>query len=181
MKGKSLVDWASVESEYISSATSYRELGAKHGIGVAGLRKRGLRGEWARKRREFSDRVAARLGEETVETRVEQSRRWNEQDLQIAVAARGRVASEFTALAKNRTLPQHIRLSRLGAIIRMAVDVQRMGRLALGMTTDHAGVCDMEEPLIDPPKLGDLYATVQIVMVGNEAGDFDEPEEGAEH
>ena len=47
------MDWKDLEREYVESRLTYAQLAARHGVSAAALTKRGYRGGWVAKRREY--------------------------------------------------------------------------------------------------------------------------------
>jgi hypothetical protein len=164
MRGvKQPADWTVIRAEYIAGNISYRELALKHGVTYASLRKRGSVEGWAGERRRHSARVAAELQAKTFTTRVSQLHDWNEKDLRLATVLRAKLSRRLIKINDDSDDPAD-GLSELRAIAAAAESVQRMGRLALGATTDNQGVTTGQ--FLEPPKtLAEFYAVVEEIEV----------------
>ena len=56
-----MIDWQAVETEYITTKTSYRKLAEKYGVDQATVSKRGSDGEWVEKRKQHNSETQAKV------------------------------------------------------------------------------------------------------------------------
>ena len=157
-------DWVAIEAEFIGGTMDYRELAEKYGIKHAAVNTRANRGDWMAKRQTVTQTVIAELVTAKVKSRIEQMRDWNDADVRLAGALRGKIARRIQAYDAANLLPSVDTLRTLAAA---AESVQRMARLAMGATTENTGLSNSDGTPINPPTLGDFYKTV--TFIGSEA------------
>lgn len=132
-------DWEVIRSEYISSSISIREIADKYECSADALEKRAGREQWTEQRRKMSAEVQAKADAEIAEKRAQMLIEFNEQDLLVAKALRNQIKKHINdALEKGEALNTHD-IRRLASA---AADAQKIGRLALGVSTsnnEHTG------------------------------------------
>ena len=131
-------DWEIIRLEYIHSSKTLAQVSREFGVSERAAQKRSERHGWAAQRRAAAEKVAQAAAAEIERRRLKSLVDWNEKDLQLAAGLRGRVASAVAASLKSpdgQLSPASIR-QLAGA----AESIQRIGRLALGATTDNQGV-----------------------------------------
>lgn len=132
-------DWDLIRTEYISSSISIRELAEKYKCSADALEKRAQTQSWTEQRRKISAEVLAKAEAEITARRAEELIEFNKQDLQIAKALRAQIAKHINeAMQQNELLtPKEIK-----TLVSAASDAQKIGRLALGVSTsnnEHTG------------------------------------------
>ena len=124
-------DWAALRVEYINSALQYKDLAAKHGLKEGTVRQRGNRENWGDERNAASRAVTQASNQKIGLSRVEELVKFNEDDVRVAKAIRAKAAN----MLKNANTPTDI-----SALARAFDTAQKIGRLALGATTENNGV-----------------------------------------
>jgi hypothetical protein len=163
-KSRAGIDWGATMLEYVTTDVSLRDVAAKLGCNIHAVERRSALDGWSAARDKFRAQVGHRAQALQVETRAHKLKDWNDADLNIAKAIRGQTAKEFNrqvkeAVEKGQTLDFNT-LRNISSVIE---STQRIGRLALGATTDNQGnINDPGEDGIAAPRLGDFYASVKF-------------------
>lgn len=131
MRAKPRTDWAIIRSEYINSALTYGDLARKHKLNENTVRQRGNRDDWLSARNDVSLSVTREAVRRASEARVDELVKFNADDLKMARVIRAR-AAQLMAGATNAT--------ELRALAGAVETAQKVGRLALGATTENTGV-----------------------------------------
>lgn len=127
-------DWPALRQEWVSHpAMQLKELAAKHGLSAATVRARANRENWQRERNAMQREATQRATEAVVTTRAQQLARFNEDDLRVARAIRAK-AAQMLGTAKGA--------AELRALASTLAEAQKIGRLALGATTENTGLSD---------------------------------------
>ena len=135
-------DWAKLRSEYITTSITMRELADKHGIKAAGVMRRAANEYWEAERKQESAKVSSAVINASAEVRVAELDKFNADDLKMARAIRARAAQMMATV----TSPQDLRA------IAGAVDAaQKVGRLALGVSTNSNEITGKDGSPIAPP------------------------------
>lgn len=130
-------DWTKLRAEYITSASTLRELADRHGIKAAGVMRRAAKEGWDAERKQESARVSKAAIDATVPDRVAELEKFNADDLKMARAIRAKAAQ----MMANTSTPSDLRA------LAGAVDTaQKVGRLALGASTENSTVTTRELP-----------------------------------
>ena len=130
-------DWVSVRIAYVHSTKTIAQVADDFGINPHGVEGRSERERWVDLRRKASESIGAAVEARLIKERTDELTAWNRLDLTIAKAIRRQIAAKVNAAEKaNLTLePKDIR-----ALSGSAESTQRIGRLALGATTENTGV-----------------------------------------
>lgn len=130
------VTFADIRLEYIMGDMTLKELAAKHGAAFSTLMKRSAREGWEVDRKIQADRVVAEAQQSAIAKRSQALVEFNEADLGLARALRSMVARKITEARQNQgdLSPKDLR-----ALAATAGEAQRIGRLALGVSTDNHG------------------------------------------
>jgi hypothetical protein len=124
-------DWTALRVEYVNSSLQYKELADKHGLKEGTVRQRANREKWAEERNALSRAVTQKATVDLVDTRADDLAKFNEDDLKMARAIRAKAAR----MMGNDLSPQDLRA------LAGAVDAaQKVGRLALGVSTENSAV-----------------------------------------
>jgi hypothetical protein len=165
-KSRKGIDWVSVMQGYITTDVSLRDIAAKLGCNIHAVERRSALDGWSAARDKFRAQVGHRAQALQVETRAHKLKDWNDNDLKLAKAIRGQATREFNRAAQSGTVD----INTLRNVASVIESTQRIGRLALGATTDNQGnINDPNGDGIAAPRLGDFYASVK----------FEGPTEGA--
>lgn len=124
-------DWATLKAEYLKGSMSLRELAAQKGISPGTMTARASRDGWEAERSQKQSETVSKAVAKHEAKVVDELAKFNEDDLKIAKALRSKAA----ALLKTTSSPMALR--SLASTFDVA---QKMGRLALGATTENAGV-----------------------------------------
>lgn len=133
------VDVDKIRSEYISSGISIRELAEKHNVSVDALDKRCTRECWSEARRKLSAEVQAKADAEIAEQRAQMLVQFNKEDLEVARAIKNQIKQHIDDAIQNGVPLDSNDLKKLSSA---AADAQKIGRLALGVSTsnnEHTG------------------------------------------
>lgn len=63
---KKALDWSEIEMEYITGATSYRDIAERHGVSATAVSKRAIKGRWQEKRSQHRAEAMAQAREDAV-------------------------------------------------------------------------------------------------------------------
>jgi hypothetical protein len=139
-------EWDVLRTEYVSSNITLRELADKHGCSEDAVEKKAQREGWSDARRKLSAEVLAKADAELAESRAKELVKFNDEDLKVAKALRAQIAKHINeAMQSNVPLSTHD-IKRLTSA---AVDAQKIGRLALGVSTSNNEVTGANgQPLV---------------------------------
>lgn len=129
------VDWRELKVEFVNGSMQFAELARKHGIKAGTIRQRAFREGWQAERDAASVRVTEAAQAQLTEVRIDALREFNEADLRVARALRAMVARRIAA-ARN---DEGMRATDLRALAGTAAEAQKIGRLALGISTENHG------------------------------------------
>ena len=123
-------DWAKIQVEYVTGIMSLRDLAEAHGIKAAGVLARAVKENWDELRKQHQSKVVTQAIKEAEIDKTEELRLFNAQCLEAARTIRQK-AWEMMGAGGNS--PQDMR-----ALASSIESAQKIGRLALGATTDNA-------------------------------------------
>jgi len=133
-------DWAALKVEYVNSALTYGELAERHGLKAGTVRQRANREGWNDSRNAVSQFVTTSATEQITENRVDELIKFNAEDLATAKAIRNKAIAMMDGIGS----PSDLRA------LAGAVDVaQKVGRLALGASTENSAQTHRELPPVD--------------------------------
>lgn len=124
-----------IRIEFINGQMTLRDLADKHGMAYDALRKAAARGEWMDERHRASQKVTAEAVNANIQTRVAELAQFNADDLRMAKALRAMAAK--TLNDSQRPNGEALTIAQLGQLARLVADAQKIGRLALGASTDN--------------------------------------------
>lgn len=127
--------YADIRAEFISGNMTIRDLADKHGFGYDALRKVAARQEWMKERHKVSQKVTSDAVNVSIHTRVSELSQFNTDDLRMAKAIRGMAAKIINE--SQHQGGKKLSIGELGQIARIVSDAQKIGRLALGASTDN--------------------------------------------
>lgn len=125
--------WAAAKAHYITTNATYEDVSSMYGIGLEAVGKRGTREGWRQLRQNHVDAMAARAAENQAERTANELVRFNDGDLIVAKAIRKK-AADMLRLADTP--------GKLRALALAMESAQKIGRLALGATTNNTGHSD---------------------------------------
>ncbi len=153
-----MTDWPALRREYVNGSLQLKELAEKHGLKAVTVRVRAHREDWESERNAVQRAVTQVAQTRLTEDRATALARFNDDDLKVARAIRGKAAS-MLATAKS---PADLR-----ALASAMGEAQKIGRLALGATTDNTGLSDPNGgpiPLTNVPVGEYLKARAQVLQ-----------------
>ncbi|HSV47457.1 MAG TPA: hypothetical protein VLJ58_16830 [Ramlibacter sp.] len=130
-------DWTALRLAFVNGAMTLVELARAHGINDSTMRARANREDWQAQRNEAQRAATAQAQAAITESRADQLREFNDADLRVARALRAMVARRLNNAAANPDEP--LRAADLRALAAAAHEAQRIGRLALGISTENLG------------------------------------------
>lgn len=133
MATRKKADWLAVKLEYINSSKSIRQVAEEFGVGASAAMKRCAAEGWEAERKQQAQKVSAEAQKVSTASRAQELAKFNEDDLRVARAIRAKAASMLGTVKS----PADLRA------LASAMDAaQKIGRLALGATTDNTGHSD---------------------------------------
>lgn len=169
-------DWEAIRMDYLANNMQAPELAAKYKVKIPTIRKRIERGRWSVERIKFQQEAMAKARERATDERAAELLAFNSDDLKVARAIRARVARRLSVTDKE------IPPSELRQIASAAEAAQRIGRLALGVSTENLARKDAEGdgPTPFAPDLSDrtndeldAIERAALLLTGGSAGDAD--------
>jgi transposase-like protein len=126
-------DWTKLQTEYVHGTMTMRELADRHGIKAAGVMRKAAIEKWDEKRKQEAANVSKAATERVRESRIDELAHFNAEDLEIAKRIRKQV-EQHMAFAPD------VNPAELRALAASAEAAQRIGRLALGVSTDNKSI-----------------------------------------
>jgi hypothetical protein len=142
MPRRTSTDWAAIRFEYVSSSVTYADLAARHGLKDATVRQRGRRDKWDDQRHATARYVTDSAHADVTSGRIDALRAFNSDDLAFARRIRQRLQQmldDGTAVDEATGEPVRLSPRDLNAIAKAAESAQKIGRLALGVSTENTG------------------------------------------
>lgn len=136
----SKVDWDAVKYDYIFNSVTFVELAKKYGVSETAIRKQSSRNNWPVEKQQASDKVQKSAYDKMEENRATQLATWNDEDIRLARAMRGRAAQMMVESA-------NLDANTLRAIASVADTAQKIARLAFGVSTENATITNKELPI----------------------------------
>jgi len=120
-------NWSKIKLDYINGTMSLRELAKSFKIKSAGVMAKAAKEKWEDERKQLSAKISKAAGDVIADVRAEELSKFNKDDLRAAKGIRAKAGNML-----NVTLsPQD-----LSALARVFEAAQKIGRLALGATTE---------------------------------------------
>jgi len=135
-------DWTPIRLAYIHSGKSLAQVASEFGVTPDAAEKRSEREGWAALRREAAEAVSAAAMARMEAERVSELVAWNAADLAAAKALRAKVLQCLEHEPGEDEEP--LGPGQVRALVAAAEGVQRIGRLALGATTENTGLSNPE-------------------------------------
>jgi hypothetical protein len=162
--------WAQIKHDYIMLNKGPRQLSEEYGPTETAINHKSERGGWYKMRLESAAKLEDELMRRSAETRIRELIKFNEDDLKMAKAIRGRVARRLQQAEND---PEKvISSSELRTLAATCDTAQKMGRLALGATTQNTSLADINA---GPIKDGNIAASIVDVPID----DIDEGQRNA--
>jgi hypothetical protein len=151
---------AQIKHDYIMLNLTPKRLSEKYDVAEKAVVRRIERGGWYKMRLEEAAKLEDELMRRSAETRIRELIKFNEDDLKMAKAIRGRVARRLQDAENN---PKNvISSSELRTLAATCDTAQKMGRLALGAATQNTSLADQGE---GPIKGGSIAASIVDVPI----------------
>ena len=128
-------NWPALKIEYVNGSMSLRELADKHGINSAGVLKRAHREGWDAERHRLSSAVSETAQAALNVTRPTELVEFNTNDIRLAKALKAMVAKALNE-AQGDSPRKRLTAAELSSLATVAERAQKMGRLALGASTE---------------------------------------------
>jgi hypothetical protein len=162
-KSRAGIDWVAAMLEYAASDASLRDIAAKLGCNRHAVERRSALDGWSAARDKFRTQVGHRAQALQSESRAQKLKDWNDADFKGAKAARGLLLKNLNRLIEVSNEENIENAVEIRNVLAGLETVQRIGRLALGATTDNQGMIgDPGEDGIAAPRLADFYASVKF-------------------
>jgi hypothetical protein len=147
-------NWAAARQGYVTSDQTLGEIAAQYGCSEQAIKRRSMLDRWTDARNAFRRAVNQKADAAQAESRAHKLKEWNDNDLKFARAIRGQAAKVLATVEDGD-------ISTLRNLASIVESTQRIGRLALGATTDNQGVIgDPGEDGAGIPHLKDFYKSV---------------------
>lgn len=124
-------DWELIRKEYVNGKDSVRELAERFKVSENTLEKRSAKGKWAEARRNMAEKVTSWADAKVAEIRIDEIADFGLADLRVAKAIRAKA---------EKMLLKATSASDVRALSAAMETAQKVGRLALGMTTENTGL-----------------------------------------
>ncbi len=151
-------DYTPIRAEYISGTMSLADLASRHDVSVRSLEYRCAKEGWAAAREKFAQEVTARAEELVLQRNAQELAKFNDDDLRVAKSLRAKAA---------RMLGGELTPVELRAVAASFDVAQRIGRLALGASTDNqtvygrdGGPIQQEAAVVTPQELAEACRSV---------------------
>lgn len=154
-------DFVLIREEYIHGTTSLAKLAKKYGVSEPLLEKQAVRGKWSVLRREASAKVSREIAAKLQAQRMQQLEEWNRDDIALARQIRAQVKRHVTLLSRKKSKElSGITVEKLRSLSLSAESAQRIGRLALGASTEN-----VEQPIVPgmAPTLTDFHDMLDLM------------------
>jgi hypothetical protein len=153
---KSRTNWAAARQAYVTSDNTLGEIAAQYGCSEQAIKRRSMLDRWTDARNSFRRAVNMKADAAQAESRAHKLKEWNDNDLRLARAIRGQAAKVLGTLEAGD-------INTLRNLASVVESTQRIGRLALGATTDNRGVIgEPGEDGVAAPRLADFYNSVKF-------------------
>ena len=130
-------DWPALKLEFVNGSETLGEVAERHGLKSAAVRKRAEREGWQAARHTASHVVTQAASERLLTSRADELAKFNDDDIRLAHALKAR-AEELMA---GNLSPNDLR-----ALAGVMDTAQKVGRLALGASTENSSVSTRELP-----------------------------------
>ena len=126
-------DWTTIRLRFVHQNATLADLAEQHGLKLDTISKRAQRDGWYDERAKAEQEAYAAAAAKAAKDRAKDLADFNRDDLKIAKAVRARVAQKLANATAKMTA------SELRQLAGAAETAQRVGRLALGASTDNFG------------------------------------------
>lgn len=133
MGARTKPDWLAIKLEYVNSSKSIRQIAEEFGVGASAAMKHCANEGWDAERKAQAQKVSEEAKKVSAVTRAQELAKFNQDDLRVSKAIRAKAAN----LMQTASSPSEIRSLALAF-----ETAQKIGRLALGATTDNTGLSD---------------------------------------
>jgi hypothetical protein len=137
---RTAINWTQIKLAYVHNGARVADLAVDYGVKEETIAKRVVREGWSEERANAEQQAYADAAGAMAKQRAKDLVKFNDDDLKIARALRGRVAKRLGELDQMTQEPKAIPPNELRQLASVAEAAQKMGRLALGASTDNLGV-----------------------------------------
>lgn len=132
-------NWIKVEADYITDPThTTKTLSDKYGIPEGTIATHMAKHKWVDKRNMKTSKVKEKTIEKATERAINQAAQFCSEDLKISIEIRNKIAKMIDSIDSP---------SEINSLSQAADKAQKIGRLALGLTTSNEGMVDIKDPL----------------------------------
>ena len=132
-----LPDWPAIKLAFINGSMSTAECAAQFGVQPEALRQRCARGKWMAERQQLSQAVTAVAQAKIAKTKAQELSEFDSEDARMSRALRA-VAARMLVDA-NKEGAKRLTPTEARTIASLAEAAQKIGRIALGGTTENHG------------------------------------------
>lgn len=139
------IDWGVIAARYISDdSVTLQSLSDQYNIPISTLKSRCSEGGWTSKRRQKTTAIVQKATAKAEKSMVEIAAKFNQDDIKLAQSLKYKVATLLQA--EDDLSPQE-----LNSLANTLSTSQKIGRLALGMSTDNSVVTGKDGTPLQPP------------------------------
>lgn len=132
------VDWYALKTEFINGHMSAPALAQARSVSVSTLKQRAAREGWHDERRRLGLAVTETAQGVITEQRLTDLQEFNSADLEVARALRSMIRTRLVRVEQEGA--PALTATELSSLSATAERVQKIGRLAMGATTENAGI-----------------------------------------
>ncbi len=132
-----MTDWPTLRREYVNGSLQLKELAEKHGLKPATVRARSHREDWEAERNAVQRAVTHVAQARLTEDRATALARFNDDDLKVARAIRGKAASMLATAKSPADLPDSSEATDDGRPVSDAVPVDEPASATRDASTVH--------------------------------------------
>jgi tRNA/tmRNA/rRNA uracil-C5-methylase (TrmA/RlmC/RlmD family) len=148
-----MTDWTALRTEFVHSSDNLLELAERHGLNKSTVRNRAQRERWQAERDSLRLIATQRADNAIIEVRADELSQFNLRDLEVAKMLKNKAE----AMSKSVDKPSDLR-----ALALAFESAQKIGRLALGATTENNGVSgSINTTSVTPKELAEAVERVR--------------------
>jgi hypothetical protein len=164
MAGRRTFDWEKSRAEFMGSKdVMLVDLAKKHGCSERSVKERSMRERWFATRKQLYIDATAKAEAKLKESQASKLSNFNDDCFRAAKTAQGLLLKKLNRCIKKSNDEGVEDISEINRISNGLESTQRIGRLALGASTDNQGlVPNPDADGIGQVRLADFYKTVQF-------------------
>lgn len=145
MVESNIVDWSVIESLYINdNTTTHQQLADRFNKPLGTIKNRATKGKWLEKRNLKQANVIQKATEKATKSQIEIASKFNEDDIKLSQLLKSKVVGLLNS--DNDLTP-----TELNACANTLATSQKIGRLALGLSTDNSMLSGDKNNPLSPP------------------------------